>query len=97
MLLGIGRRFGYSKKSKGTAAHRAGIRTVVMPKENEKDMPDVPEEVLEDVSFIFVETVDEAIRLAFGDSLARRRKRVSVREGRAPARPERSRRSVTRP
>ena len=91
-VLGIG-----GVKEKVLAAHRAGIRTVVMPKENEKDMPDVPEEVLEDVSFIFVETVDEAIRLAFGDSLARRRKRVSVREGRAPARPERSRRSVTRP
>ncbi|MDQ1257429.1 MAG: ATP-dependent Lon protease [Candidatus Hydrogenedentes bacterium] len=52
-------------KEKVLAAHRAGIRTVVMPEENRKNLVDIPEEVRNDIEILFVKTVDEAILIAF--------------------------------
>ncbi len=52
-------------KEKVLAAHRAGIRIIVMPKENEKDLQDIPKEVREDVKIVFVETIGEVFKLAF--------------------------------
>ena len=52
-------------KEKVLGAHRAGIRTVVLPKENEKDLVDVPEEVRDDLAFVFVENIDEVFKAAF--------------------------------
>lgn len=49
-------------KEKIIAAHRAGVNRVIMPKENEKDLEDVPSEVREDLAFVFVETVEEVLR-----------------------------------
>jgi len=51
-------------KEKVLAAHRAGIKTVILPKWNEKDLEDVPEEVREAITFHFVETMDEVLRIA---------------------------------
>ncbi len=51
-------------KEKCLAALRAGIRTVLMPKLNEKDLPDVPEEVREKLELRPVETVDDVLKLA---------------------------------
>jgi ATP-dependent Lon protease len=50
-------------KEKVVAAHRAGIRVVVAPKENEKDLVDIPEMVKDDpnFSFVFVEHMDEVL------------------------------------
>jgi len=42
-----------------SAAYRAGIRKVFIPKENKKDLKDLPEDILRRTTFIFVETVDE--------------------------------------
>uniref|UniRef100_A0A7V4WJY1 Lon protease n=1 Tax=Candidatus Caldatribacterium saccharofermentans TaxID=1454753 RepID=A0A7V4WJY1_9BACT len=56
-------------KEKVLAAYRAGIGTVILPKENEKDLEEVPEEVRRELQFHFVETLDEALALAFGRSL----------------------------
>ncbi|HOZ48610.1 MAG TPA: endopeptidase La [Candidatus Hydrogenedentes bacterium] len=53
-------------KEKVLAAHRSGIKTVILPKGNEKDLPEIPEEVRKDVHFAFVETMDEVFRIAFG-------------------------------
>ncbi|HOD52471.1 MAG TPA: endopeptidase La [Candidatus Hydrogenedentes bacterium] len=53
-------------KEKVLAAHRAGIKTIVLPKENEKDLRDVPNEVKKDLSFVMVEHIDEALAVAFG-------------------------------
>ncbi|MGB9604083.1 MAG: S16 family serine protease, partial [Limisphaerales bacterium] len=50
---------------KTLAALRAGIKTVIYPKLNEKDLPDIPEEVKEKIKLIPVETVDDAIAIAF--------------------------------
>jgi ATP-dependent Lon protease len=48
-------------KEKSLAAMRAGITTVIIPKLNEKDLIDVPEEAKEKIKFVPVETVDEVL------------------------------------
>ncbi len=51
-------------KEKLLAAHRAGIRKVIIPKDNEKDLADVPANVLKDLEIILVDHVDEVLRVA---------------------------------
>jgi ATP-dependent Lon protease len=54
-------------KEKTLAALRAGIKTVMLPKRNEKDLEDVPAEAREKLEFVFLEKVDDAIRTAIGE------------------------------
>ncbi len=51
-------------KEKVIAAHRAGIKTVILPKDNKKDLEDIPDYVLKDLNFVFVEHVDEVLKVA---------------------------------
>jgi len=51
-------------KEKVLAAHRAGIKTVILPRDNEKDLEEIPAHVKRDLSFRFVETADEALAIA---------------------------------
>jgi ATP-dependent Lon protease len=51
-------------KEKVLAAYRAGLRQLIMPKANEKDLRDVPDEVKKQVTFTFVERMDEVLRIA---------------------------------
>jgi ATP-dependent Lon protease len=51
-------------KEKLLAAHRFGLKTIIIPKDNEKDLADVPEEVREDLLIHAVETIDEVLELA---------------------------------
>lgn len=51
-------------KEKVLAAHRSGIKTVLLPKLNELDFEDIPEEVKKSIDFIFVDTVDEVLDIA---------------------------------
>ncbi|HEX5807157.1 MAG TPA: endopeptidase La [Anaerolineales bacterium] len=51
-------------KEKVLAAHRNGLKTVILPKRNQQDLDDVPEEVKKSMKFIFVETVDEVLESA---------------------------------
>ena len=51
-------------KEKVLAAYRAGLRQVIMPASNEKDLRDVPDEVKKQIAFTFVATMDEVLRLA---------------------------------
>jgi ATP-dependent Lon protease len=51
-------------KEKLLAAHRFGIDTIILPKDNEKDLPEVPEEVRNAITINLVETIDEVIALA---------------------------------
>jgi len=51
-------------KEKTLAARRAGIKTIILPKQNEKDLDDIPKNVRRDMKFIFVETMDEVITSA---------------------------------
>ncbi|HMA90031.1 MAG TPA: endopeptidase La [Burkholderiales bacterium] len=54
-------------KEKTLAALRAGIRTVMLPKRNEKDLEDVPAEAREKLRFVFLEKVEEAVAEAIGE------------------------------
>jgi len=51
-------------KEKVLAAYRAGLRQLIIPRSNEKDLRDVPEEVRSNMVFTFVQTMDEVLRLA---------------------------------
>jgi ATP-dependent Lon protease len=51
-------------KEKVVAAHRAGIRRVMLPARNRKDFEDIPEEVRQQLSFVWLERVDEAAAAA---------------------------------
>ncbi len=51
-------------KMKVLAAHRAGVDQVILPRQNEKDLDDVPEEIREDLTFSLVEHVDEVFEIA---------------------------------
>ena len=53
-------------KEKVLAAKRAGITTIVLPKRNEKDLTEVPENAKKGLSFAFVERVDEMLPIVFG-------------------------------
>ncbi len=55
-------------KEKVIAAHRAGIKTVIMPKENEKDMEDIPANVQKEIKFIFAQTIDTVLKNALTDN-----------------------------
>ncbi len=56
-------------KEKVIAAHRAGIKTLILPKNNKKDLEDIPKSVVSDLSFHFVEHMDELLRLALAKHL----------------------------
>ncbi len=56
-------------KEKIIAAHRAGLKTIVIPKENKKDLIDIPKEVLADLNFKFASHMDEVIGVALTRSL----------------------------
>ncbi|MGD8458264.1 MAG: endopeptidase La, partial [Anaerolineales bacterium] len=51
-------------KEKILAAHRAGLSVIIIPKRNEADLEELPEEVLQDLEFRFVETMDEVLQIA---------------------------------
>lgn len=51
-------------KEKVIAAHRAGIKKILLPEENKRDMPDVPQSVKDDVEFVFVHHMDEVLAQA---------------------------------
>ncbi len=51
-------------KEKVLAAHRSGLKTVILPKRNEADLEDLPEEVIDQIDFVFVDTVDEVLQAA---------------------------------
>ncbi|MEW5724513.1 MAG: endopeptidase La [Thermodesulfobacteriota bacterium] len=52
-------------KMKVLAAHRAGLRTVILPKRNEPDLDDLPEDVRRDLDFVLVDKIEEALAAAF--------------------------------
>jgi len=51
-------------KEKLLAAHRMGLRTIVLPKDNEKDLADIPQEILSSLNIHFAETMDEVLQIA---------------------------------
>lgn len=53
-------------KEKALAAHRAGIKSIILPKFNEKDMEDIPENVKNEINFHFVDKMRQVLRIALG-------------------------------
>ena len=64
-------------KEKFIAAHRAGLKTIIMPKDNKKDLEDVPKEVLKDLTFKFVSHMDEVLDLALVRPMKRKEETIS--------------------
>ena len=58
-------------KEKLLAAHRAGIKQVIIPKENEKDLVDMPKKITEDIKITPVEHADEVLKIALTKELKR--------------------------
>jgi ATP-dependent Lon protease len=57
-------------KEKVLAAHRAGIRSVILPARNARDVEDVPDELRRELTFVFVDDADEVLRHALTDTAA---------------------------
>jgi ATP-dependent Lon protease len=76
-------------KEKTLAALRAGIKEVIVPKRNEKDMPDLPQEVKDHLKFHFVNNVDEVLKIAVGPAAA---KHTNGRTKPLPAKPAKRKR-----
>jgi ATP-dependent Lon protease len=51
-------------KEKLLAAHRMGLRTIILPKDNEKDLAEIPQEILSSLKIHVVETMDEVLQIA---------------------------------
>ncbi|MEK7112479.1 MAG: S16 family serine protease, partial [Patescibacteria group bacterium] len=51
-------------KEKVIAAHRAGLKTVILPKDNKKDLEDIPAKVKEDIKFIFADDLNDVLSVA---------------------------------
>jgi ATP-dependent Lon protease len=59
-------------KEKLLAAHRAGIKTIILPKDNEKDLAEIPQIIQEQLSINFVETMDEVLKIALDGTISPR-------------------------
>ncbi len=62
-------------KEKTLAAKRMGIKKVVIPKRNKKDLEDIPKYIKKDIEFIFVETMDEVLKVALKDAKTKNNRR----------------------
>jgi len=57
-------------KEKVLAAHRFGLDTVILPRRNEKDLDDIPQEVRQQMHFVLVDNVDQVLEAALGEPIA---------------------------
>ena len=53
-------------KDKVLAAHRGGLKIIILPKDNEKDLEDIPKNVREELKFVLVENMEEVLKVALG-------------------------------
>jgi ATP-dependent Lon protease len=70
-------------KEKVLAARRAGIKTIILPADNEKDLQDVPQAARQDLTFRFVRTVDDVLDAALTPAVAARRRQAAAGSRRA--------------
>jgi ATP-dependent Lon protease len=56
-------------KEKLLAAHRAGVKTILLPKDNEKDLADIPKNVLDALNVHMVSSMDEVLKIALDGPL----------------------------
>jgi ATP-dependent Lon protease len=65
-------------KMKILAAHRSGLGTVILPKRNERDLDEIPEDVRNEMRFILVERIDEALEAALSAGASRERESARI-------------------
>ena len=65
-------------KEKTLAAHRDEILNIILPKDNEKDIPEVPDKIRKRMEFHPVKSMDEAIKEAFGKKLKTGKKKLAT-------------------
>ncbi len=75
-------------KEKVLAAHRNGLKTVILPKRNEFDLDDIPEEIKKKIKFIYVETVDEVLEAALEKKRTRKQPQTNNQSKDGEARKE---------
>ena len=56
-------------KEKVLAAHRAGLKTIILPKDNEKDLADIPKNVLDSLDLYMVDKMDEVLKIALAEPM----------------------------
>jgi ATP-dependent Lon protease len=59
-------------KEKVLAAHRAGVKNIILPKDNEKDLADIPKNVLDTLNVYMVQQMDEVLKIALAERLTSR-------------------------
>jgi ATP-dependent Lon protease len=72
-------------KEKVLAAHRNGLKTVILPKHNEQDIDDVPDEIKQSMKFVFAETVDDVLASALESN-----HKAAPKKNRAAGKPSRN-------
>ena len=60
-------------KEKVMAAHRAGLKTMIVPKKNQKDMVEIPKKILDDLNFVLVDHMDEVVEKALRSATKKKR------------------------
>jgi ATP-dependent Lon protease len=70
-------------REKALAAQRAGLRRVVLPRENEHDLEELPAETRAELEFVPADSIEDVFAVAFGSSRGRRRRDASGRERQA--------------
>jgi len=82
-------------KEKTLAAYRGGILNIIIPKENEKDIPDIPDNIRSKINFYPVKDMDEAIEKAFGKTLNIRKKKPGIVKNKKPESTSRNQQTTT--
>ena len=71
-------------KEKVLAAHRLGLKTVILPSRNEADLEDLPDDVRQAMHFVFVDTVEEALEAALMPAPKRKTRRKKSKPNETP-------------
>jgi ATP-dependent Lon protease len=82
-------------KEKTLAAYRGGILSIIIPKENEKDIPDIPDNIRNKIIFYPVKNMDEAIEKAFGKTLNIWKKKPTIGKNKKPESTSRNQQTTT--
>ena len=72
-------------RDKVLAAQRAGIHRIILPRENEADLVDLPPEARDELEFVLVDSMDEVLRGAFDGALVTHARRPAAAERQAAA------------
>ncbi len=67
-------------KEKVLAAHRAGLKTIILPKDNKKDLEDIPKNIRQELKFVFAKHLDDVLEIALAHAVKTSRKNVTSKK-----------------